>query len=184
MPLPLPLNEYPVVLCGPILRRVERMQVSVWLALRRPYQLSLVVKKASNPTVPVLTLRPPTTTVRVGLNLFISVVTAEAASTVDQLSGDEIYFYDVEFSPVVSGDPDGNFGSPGIVVPMGTNLPADRLSYESLNTAFPAFTGKPSFSLPSAQIANLNVAHGSWYPVHRPASGAELTDTANLACDV
>ena len=68
----------PLVLAGPILRRVDPSQVSVWIALSKKATIALQVWEGvahSGRADPYISSAKPTPTVRVTANLHIAVVT-------------------------------------------------------------------------------------------------------------
>ena len=80
MPLdsvPLDLGSLPGIVCGPVLRRLTRTSVSVWVACLEPDPITLTVRRrgAGAPPPPTSVTSTPT---RVGANLWMSVLTAGA----------------------------------------------------------------------------------------------------------
>ena len=70
------LNSLPLILCGPILRKVHYESVSVWFAFKDDVtDIRLNVFAASNPSSPLLsgTVGRP---LMLGKNLFVTLVTA------------------------------------------------------------------------------------------------------------
>ena len=97
--------DLPLILAGPILRRVEPNVVAVWVALRDPSTLKLALWEnqlaASDATDTNLWFRSPdpgTSTVRVGEKLHIAVVTLHLPSG-KTLVPERLYSYDVEITP-------------------------------------------------------------------------------------
>ena len=83
------IDHLPVILAGPILRRVEPGAVTVWLALRREHAVTLIVREADGSEV----MWGNDPAMRFGTNLWIAVVTA----TGGPLRAGVNYDYDVEF---------------------------------------------------------------------------------------
>src|SRR4051794_17679545 len=90
MPLDLPL-----LLAGPILRRVESSRACVWLALSESAQVTLTIWEGRvDSGQPDPFMAGQAQTVRVGDKLHIAVITA--ASTSKTLQSDSLYSYDVK----------------------------------------------------------------------------------------
>ena len=129
--LALRINDLPLVLAGPILRRVTPGSASVWLALKDSVTVKLIIREvegfASEPVKPVT----------LGSGLHIVCVTAKSPSVGKNLKPGVLYTYDIEF---------GNGQKLADVV-------QDSLSYADI--------GAPSFVLPPVHRNKLRVCHGS-----------------------
>ena len=96
--------ELPLLLGGPILRRVEATSVSVWVALSVAARVRLsvwdgrVVTGTPNPMI--ATPAPGVPTLRLGQKLHIALVTLKPPANSQQtlLSG-HVYSYDLEIAP-------------------------------------------------------------------------------------
>ena len=94
--------DVPQVLAGPILRRVEPTQVSVWLALAEPCDVRVLLwegRAESGQPNPLL-VGPQTSTIRVGATLHVvlaSIVIPDINAT--SLLPDTLYAYDVDVTP-------------------------------------------------------------------------------------
>jgi hypothetical protein len=88
--IPISVASLPGIVAGPVLRRLSRQSVSVWVACVAPDPLTLKVRRhgASDPETSVTT--PPT---RVGANLWVTVLTADAPSGSFQTG--QIYEYEL-----------------------------------------------------------------------------------------
>ncbi|MQA89822.1 MAG: hypothetical protein GEU90_06260, partial [Gemmatimonas sp.] len=106
-------KDWPLLLAGPIVRRVEPNFVSVWVALKEPRAVRLSVFDApvdTGPgdalfTEPAALISGVTRTVRVGENLHIAVAEAAPkpdAPFEDPLLPGHIYAYNVSFGPLDS----------------------------------------------------------------------------------
>jgi hypothetical protein len=89
---------FPLLLAGPILRRVEPALVSVWVALRDPSSVRVLVwegrAESGRPTP--LAASPDTHTVRVGAKLHLAEVTVQLPDTAGtSFQPDSLYSYDV-----------------------------------------------------------------------------------------
>jgi hypothetical protein len=155
----------PLLLAGPILRRVEPTLVSVWVALSQPARVRLsvwesrVLTGSSNPLIPGSV--NGVHTLRVGDKLHIALATLKPANNSAQmLQAGRLYSYDIEITVdgqtlketlatlrmLESGVVDGQEH-----VPLG---------YE------PGFL--PSFALPPAELENLRMVFGSCRRIAHP----------------
>jgi hypothetical protein len=134
------------VLAGPILRRVEPDQVTVWLALKEPQVVTLEILNVND----VLQFSGNRSTIRLGLHLHVVAVTArfDASATPAQtkLEADQNYSYNLMFSD-------------------GTQLRGSPLS-AAISYAPLAL---PSFALPPTDRKNLRLIHGSCRKAHGPS---------------
>ena len=171
----------PLILAGPILRRVEPRLVAVWVALSQPRAVVLsvfegFVQAGTGTGVfpggrPIL--RGATNTLRIGDKLHVGVVVAEAAEApAAPLVSGVNYSYNVALAPVQTGH-DG--GKP-LVVDAVEDPTADLKSVGLLrdepvggrpNKALGYTPGElPGFALPPAALSDLRILHGS---CRRPA---------------
>lgn len=142
MPLRERIKTMPLVLAGPILRRVEPNSVTVWVALKASCHVILKVLDLSYN----LLLFDSQKTIKIGTNLHVVAVTAQAESNV--LLYGESYLYDLEF--------DGKtLDCPGILNALG--LITD-ITYPPFNL--------PSFALPPHDLNALRIVHGSCRKLH------------------
>jgi hypothetical protein len=134
------LNSKPRVLAGPVLRKVTPKEVTVWLALRKPGNVTLKVLEATGNTQP---MGGKHHTIPVGANLHIVAVTAKVLPPFADLTEGRIYRYDLEF--------DFDDGVVGQTLAAATHNA--RLAYLPFD--------KPSFCLPPADLNKLRLIHGS-----------------------
>src|SRR4051794_19070780 len=99
----LPVGNWPLVLCGPILRRVEDSSVSVFLALKESRQVTLEIHDAGTGTPPQPLFTATAPTVQLGQRLHVCVVTASAPS--GTLQPGVNYRYDVVMGADRLGSP-------------------------------------------------------------------------------
>jgi hypothetical protein len=132
------LSTLPLVLAGPILRRVEKDSVSVWVALKEARTLTLTVYDDGNQVIMTSAARP---TVALGVHLHIALITAKLPALSFPLSSDETYHYNVTGNGV-------DLTGSGTVVYTGQG-----------------FT-HPTFSLPPSNIDNLRIVHASCRKMH------------------
>src|SRR6266536_157062 len=96
----------PLLLAGPILRRVEPTLMSVWVALRDPCRVRLKVwegrAESGRPTP--LAQSPVTHTLRLGVRLNLVEVTVQLPATAGvSFQADSLYSYDLEITDDASG---------------------------------------------------------------------------------
>lgn len=142
------LASLPLILCGPIVRKVHYDNVSVWLAFKEEVtDIRLDVFDAAGPSTRVLsgTVSRP---LRLGKNLFIALVTA--TSTGLRLSANRVHGYDVSFNHAGARK---QFKTPGVL----------KGGIESISY-FPFKF--PTFCLPADTLANLKIVHGSCRKPH------------------
>lgn len=166
--------EFPLLLAGPILRRVDPSIASVWLALRDPCEVRLKIWEgmvSSGFANPPFGLSEPTHTIRVGDQLHLVVVAVEfPMASGRSFLPDSLYSYDLEITDdkhrvhtlaslhmLEEGTFDGYAR-----VPLG---------YEPGQL--------PSFAPPPARLEDLNLLYGS---CRRP--GHETIDALALVDDL
>jgi hypothetical protein len=132
------LSTLPLILAGPILRRVEEDNVSVWLALKEERTLTLTVYDDRNQ---VVMTSPPRSTVALGTHLHIALITAKLPILSFPLSSDETYHYNV----------------------TGTDV--DLTCSAAVVYLEQGFT-YPTFALPPSKIDNLRIVHASCRKMH------------------
>jgi hypothetical protein len=130
------LATLPLVLAGPILRKVTSKSVTVWVALQESALITLSIKGDTSDEVGTGARR----TVAVGANLHIAAVTAHP--TREDFKPGIVYHYDLHFADVHK--PTDLAGA--------TN--SAKLSYGTTTTL-------PGFALPPADISSVRLFHGS-----------------------
>jgi hypothetical protein len=138
----------PLVLAGPILRKVTPTSVTVWVVTKKPCKVSLWVLDGS--------VRISSTgsgersTIELGRSLHMVAVTVDCAG----LAPGVIYSYDMQFLPV------------------GTNAPVSLVDATHDNLAAPLLSyfdhRRPTFCLPPADLTQLRIVHGSCRKPHGP----------------
>lgn len=157
IPLEDRLANMPKVICGPILRRVEKNQVSVFIATRvyngTPWVLHVKSINSNKSPGAIKFSSIATTPIKLGSNLFVSVLTAKPTGNQTNLATNEIYYYDVEINGETS------LQASNMVI-MGVNPPIFRetLCVEAYEL--------PSFLLPAPTINDLNIIHASCRKPH------------------
>ncbi len=176
------LDSKPLVLCGPILRRVEPESVTVWVALRRPRMVTLqVFKKDQNGQWANQPEQSETVqTVPIGAHLHVVAVTTRPGN---KLKWGELYGYNLTFAPVAGAPSDkagvGDLfngadavkGTTGVVAAST----ADARKLLTYTETLPQAPTLPSFILPpdaskvpqgSHPLDHLRVCHGSCRKAH------------------
>ncbi|MEO1377697.1 MAG: hypothetical protein AAFW70_26140, partial [Cyanobacteria bacterium J06635_10] len=137
------IDNLPLVLAGPILRRTEPDSVTVWVALKASRRVTLTIFDKNHNFL----FESSRTTARIGINLHIVAVTAKASSNI--LINGENYLYDLDF---------GNgelLNSPGILTELGS---LEDITYPRYKL--------PSFALPPSNFQDLRIIHGSCRKPH------------------
>ena len=163
--------EFPLLLAGPILRRVEPAVVSVWLALREKANVRLLVweGRAETGRNDAFLRSPDTATLRVGEKLHLAEVTIEIPATAGKsLQADALYSYDVE---ITIGRDVHTLGSLGMLedgaADRATDGDDDFRGRARLALGFePGLL--PSFAPPPSDLAHLNILYGSCRRPHHP----------------
>jgi hypothetical protein len=107
MPLRDRIGQLPVVIAGPILRRVERDAVTVWVALKESRTVTLQVFSSDGTTLRFAS--PPRATVPIGSFLHVVALTARPTLAQAPLSPGEMYYYNLGLGG------GANLGSAGIL---------------------------------------------------------------------
>ncbi|HTG95534.1 MAG TPA: hypothetical protein VL866_23240 [Pyrinomonadaceae bacterium] len=142
------LSSLPLILCGPILRKVHYESVSVWLAFKDDVSdVRLDVFSAASPSTPLLSGTVPRP-LMLGRNLFVTVVTAVSKGS--KLSADQIYGYDISFK------------HGGVSKQLKT---AGVLKNGIGSITYTPFTF-PTFCLPADKVDELKIVHGSCRKPH------------------
>src|SRR6266516_2246600 len=148
--------DLPLLLAGPILRRVEPGLVSVWLAFSESCRVRLRVwegrAETGRPTPFAVSM--DTSTVRVGARLHVVEVTVELAETTGgSFQADALYSYDLQITRAGSSTPDTLNTLHMLEEGIFDGFPRLPLGFE------PGLL--PSFAPPPSDLANLNLLYGS-----------------------
>ena len=158
---------WPLLLCGPMLRRVSYETVSVFLAFTHPRTVALKLYEVtpSGGQGPLLTAAGGSAATRpIGANLHVVTVTLRGLS----LQPLTRYFYDVEITRTGTARPSDTAG-PNLTL---ASLPDDLLTgRDPLGYAIGAL---PSFVTPPRVAAKLHFYHGSCRKFHGGGSDAML----------
>jgi len=151
----------PLVLAGPILRRVEPKLVAVWVALSRPASLTITLwhGRVKGGAGEFFRSNPATPTLRIADNLHVAVVLARMAPESNkQLLPSTVYSYDLT---LVDGTTTHTLGSLGLLksTPTANGGPA---GLERPHLALGYVEGfLPSFALPPDRLEDLRIVYGS-----------------------
>ena len=162
------IDKLPLILAGPIVRRVEPVVASVWVALRRRRKVRLEIYDASG----ALVGKGERETLAVGTNLHIACVTGIAFSS---FSAGTTYQYNLFFDHVGAGDSisDGaNLFGAQIVSASNVQAVAADEARVKLTYATDGGPARPSFVLPPSSLDQLRLLHGSCRKVSGPHSDA------------
>ena len=159
--------ELPLILAGPILRRVDPSTVAVWMAFSEPADLELRVwegRVAHDTTNPVFVSsdappdpsapppRPGAEAVRIGEHLYLGLVTARMPPASGKVfQPDLLYSYDVVIN---AGGEVLGLGERGLLATRTVNgVQVPPLGYDDRML--------PSFALPPSELDHLRIAYGS-----------------------
>lgn len=162
MAIPVPAL-LPKVLAGPILRRVTKTRVAVWVVMRMPATITLNVFDSNQQ----VRASGSTDTQPIGSNLYLALVDAVAPSA---LSEGVIYSYNLTFVSF-----DGSTISGDLTTPGNFSRPGDPFLSNMLSYAVAGFSGLPTFVLPQSNLSSLRLAHVSCRKPH-----ADSIDTFEL----
>jgi hypothetical protein len=164
----------PLVLAGPILRRVEPQSVSVWIAFSEQQQVRLhlwVGNHAGKSEEELYTIDAavhaehpvgePIATKRIGDHLHVAMVTLKITDPSKILHEREIYSYNLTFTGT-----DGlkDFKKIGYLN-QEENTAQDNDKRKKVPLGYKK-NSLPSFELPPAHIEDLNISHGSCRKMH------------------
>jgi hypothetical protein len=155
-------DNLPLILAGPVLRRVQPTLVAVWVALSEAttVELALWTGDITAPTAGTLlgsdgaqhTHSMPS--IRVGDKLHLALVTIDL--TASPLIPGVIYSYNLIFS----GGTNKDLSTEGYLADAGSPVEPTRLALGYL-------VGRlPTFALPPVEIDNLHIVHGSCRKAH------------------
>ena len=153
--MPKPLDKWPLILCGPMLRRVEPTSVSVFVALKHPRKVKLSVFPPGTST----TVRGDreAMTHEIGRYLHACLVTVKFEDS-KKLEPGKNYRYDITLTP--TGTPDELDKDPSVKT-LGSSkmLEGDRpLGYQKDEL--------PTFALPPNDLGDLRLVHASCRKPH------------------
>ncbi len=170
----------PLILAGPILRRVDAESVTVWVALREPRRVTLRVYPWDAATGRgTARLAGSRQSVRLSDGLHIVAVTARAADASGAVEADRLYCYNLFFQDAyrqgVARDGDApSLLSPGVLVrDPETASEVERLVYPGMLL--------PSFASSATTLQRVRIFHGSCRKPHGVGRDALATVDLVLA---
>ncbi len=137
------INQLPLVLAGPILRRCEPNAVTVWVALKESRTVTLQIFDTNQKILLIGSKK----TIRLGINLHVVAVTAKSSANV--LLYGENYLYNLEFG---TGE---TLTHPGVLNLEGSITDITYPQYEL-----------PSLALSPTNLKDLRIIHGSCRKAH------------------
>lgn len=147
------IEGLPLVLAGPIVRKVTNKSVSVWIAIKQA-DPNIELKIFEDDAEKILKSRGPGSTIQLGQYLYVALITIELEDT-NELKSDILYYYNIYFKSGAK-----SLTSPKV---LGKNSDAiKKITYNSY--------GLPSFRLPSSILNDLIIAHGS---CRKPTGGSD-----------
>src|SRR6185436_20154746 len=155
------LANLPLIICGPILRRVYYDSVSVWLAFKEEVRdINITVFDVENPALKITgNVKSP---LKIGKNLFITLATATSSGSF-KLFGGRIYAYNISF---LHGSVRKELKTEGVL-----KGGIDSISYKPYSF--------PTFCLPGETLNDLKISHGSCRKTHGGQTDAlRALDTA------
>src|SRR3989440_7881355 len=166
----------PLILAGPILRRTEPQAVTVWLALKKSQTVTLRIYAQGEDGNLNEQFAGTRRTVRLGDHLYLVAVTARARYSGEQLAWGALYYYDLFFQTYSSSDDHvlvtaAHLSTPGI-------LNIDPFLADSLEQLVYPGHPLPSFVLPSEDLNQLRIIHGSCRKPH--GIGKEMLSALDL----
>ena len=165
------LDSLPLVLAGPIVRRLEPGEVTVWVALRRRRRIRLEIYD-DNPPQGQIVANGATDTVAIGVNLHIACVTARPTNP---FTAGTTYQYNLFFDHVGGADDiqSGiNLFGPRIVSASNVAAVAEDEARHALTYAVEGGPTRPSFVMPPTALDDLRILHGSCRKVSGPHNDA------------
>lgn len=149
------LNDLPLILAGPVLRRTERDRVTVWLALKeaRTIELKIYETKKQGSVIGRPLLTGESKTIALGKNIHLATITAQTREE-KPLQPGEIYAYNIyDKNDDTIADSEARYSLIDDI-----QISNDSLSY------FPHQL--PTFALPPSNLNQLKIVHGSCRKPH------------------
>lgn len=159
----------PKLLAGPIVRRVERDQISIWVALSGNHKVTASIWPGlhKSPAIEVakaevLDVQPK----KLGTNLWIALITLKLKGALNLLASGRIFSYDI----VVGGD---NLKALGLLEDVPAIGDPEDLDFKPARLALGYGKNQlPSFTTPQEDLENVVVAHASCRRPHGPGEDA------------
>jgi hypothetical protein len=155
------ITDWPLILAGPIVRRVEPKLASVWVALKEPATIRLDVWEGIEPanTTRLPFAQATTFTLRVGENLHVGLPYITLGEQSPAFLPGQIYSYNLTITP--NGESPQTLASLGLLTTV-TGVEHDDKVLLKPHLALGYANGMlPSFALPPAHLTDLKLLHGS-----------------------
>jgi hypothetical protein len=165
------LNSLPLILAGPLVRRVEPGSVTIWVALRRKRRIRLEIYDADPPSGQIVATGQRDT-IAIGTNLHIACVTAKP---VTPFAAGTTFQYNLFFDHLGGNDDipsGGDLFAPRIFSASTVALVAQAETRNALAYASDGGPSRPSFALPPSHLDDLRVLHGSCRKISGPHADA------------
>ena len=172
--LKLPPKGLPLLLCGPILRRVDKTSVSVFVVLKNKWNVTLTLYKyEGNKFNEIFKTKRPILPKTLGIRFHPAVITLEVPAGL--LSEGEIYGYNLSFSNPKNPSEKSDLKSLSLLRGSIDLSKEDNKEYPS-TIPFPSLSytenAYPTFMLPPKGLKNLRLSHGSCRLPHNPRPDA------------
>ena len=157
-------SNLPLILAGPMLRRVDPGAITVWLALKEARTVTLRIYSKNEEGKLIQQVVGTRRTVRLGDYLHVVAVTAHATRGDQQLTWGDLYYYDLFFQSDNREDHHvpstaDHLATPGI-------LTLDPTSADLLHRLIYPGHPLPGFVLPPEDLNRLSIMHGSCRKPH------------------
>jgi hypothetical protein len=163
------VESWPLMLAGPMVRRVEPGSVAIWVALKEARSVRVTVFEGPTNTGPgtgvftggTTVFAGDATTVRVGERMHVAVVIAAPVSGGSSLTPGQTYSYNVSFGPSgATFSAIADLKSLNLLRDVAGNPTASSPVLRHAALGFET-NHLPTFVLPPAELSKLRVAHGS-----------------------
>lgn len=154
-------DKWPLVLCGPMLRRVEKHQVSAFVALRFRRRVTLTIYGCTADGKPSGSVAGASAvTRRLGRRLHVVVVTVSGL----QLAANQLCAYGLAFDPDGPADSEDTSAATANLASLGLLAGTTPLGYET--------DLLPTFRVPTDDANALEFIHASCRKLHGPGKDA------------
>ena len=164
------INDLPLILAGPLVRRVEPGSVTIWVALRRKRRIRLEIYDADPPLGQIVATGQHDT-IAIGTNLHIACITAKPATP---FAAGTTFQYNLFFDHLGGSDdiPSGDLFAPRIISASALVIAAEAETRNRLAYASDGGPSRPSFVLPPSLLDELRLLHGSCRKISGPHNDA------------
>lgn len=165
------IDALPLILAGPLVRRVEPGSVTIWVALRRKRRIRLEIYDADPPLGKIVATGQHDT-IAIGTNLHIACVTAKP---VTPFAAGTTFQYNLFFDQLGGSDDipsGGDLFAPRIFSASILAIAAEAETRNRLAYATDGGPSRPSFVLPPSRLDDLRLLHGSCRKISGPHNDA------------